>query len=306
MNFFKKSRTTVCCYFANESCSPLRISMILIGLMFLTRGVWAIPTEVAVTGYLTESQGGATVPVSGKFPLMLTFYDGPSKTTAIKLDTVRTTATVTLGLMNATIPLPDDLLTLQAVWYEVSLDRDKNGFEAKDLFGEMVRLTSVPFALSAQPTKYYESHGGQGGYNQFGAGYGANVQGRIVMAPFCTPPGGVKFNRMAASFGFDAATSTTFGVYNDKGKLVYSSAVLTGKQDRDILAFAIEGKLKPSRMYWTALITNSSNTPTVGIIMLPNIPTRGYYPSDSQNGTLPKKIDLTKIVQSSNFRPISI
>lgn len=294
-----------------------RVALIFLALFtLLAPAGWAIPHEVAVTGYLTEQTTTSvaittgtlvktvTTPVTGDFPLRMTFKDTPTTTTVVVV--VTTTAQVREGVLNAIIQLPEELFVREEVWYLVDLDRDNNGFDAGDRFGQAVRLTSVPYALSAQPLKYFESHGGQGGFKQFGAQFGTNQQGRIVLAPFSTPPGGVEFNRMASSFGFDQTADTSFGIYDANGNLVYSSPKINGAQINDLLSFEIVGKLQPSSIYYTALITTAAQTPSLGIIMLPNIPTRGYYMSTSLDGTLPAKIDLNQVQFSSNYRPISV
>ena len=112
---------------------------------------------------------------------------------------------------------------------------------------------------------------------------------------------------MAANFSFDETAYTSFGVYDSSGDLVYHSPKLSGQRPNSVLAFEVSGKLAPSRIYYTALITSSEERPTVGMIMLPTIPTRGYCLSESRDGTLPEKIDLSKIeFASSHFRPVSI
>lgn len=273
-----------------------------LALAALAGSGWAIPPEVAVTGYLTE--GAPPTPVTGNFALRVIFYDSQACTHS--LATVTTAATVQEGVLNATIKLPEDLLGCEELWYKVDLDRDGNGFDVSDRFGETVRLTSVPYALSAQPVRYFESHGGQGGYNQFGAQSSENTPGRIVLAPFTTPAGGVKFNRIAASFGFDSTAATSFGVYDAQGNLIYCSPKLTGPRPASVLAFEVKGRLRPSTIYYTALITTAARTPGIGIIMLPTLPTRGIYMSASRDGSLPKKIDMSQIQFSSDYRPISI
>jgi hypothetical protein len=270
---------------------------------FVAVPVWSIPQEVTITGYLTEAQGDPPidVPVTGSFPMQVTFVEDVQEFNEVAV--VDCTAEVEQGILNTTLALPDAVLVLEEVWYLVAIDVDGDGFDESDQFGTPMRLTSVPYALSGKPLTYYESHVGQSG----AMGWGPNVKGRVYLAPFSAPPGGVRFNRMAASFEFEANDDTSFGVYDFEGNLLYSSPLLNGAQPVGVLAFDIEGRLQPSQIYYTALTSNGDRRPRVGMIMLPTMPTLGFYDSGKLDGRLPDKIDIENIVFSDeNHRPLSI
>lgn len=269
----------------------------------------AIPTQIVISGYLTEPGEPipplgivVDVPVEGTFTMRVTFFGEEGATES--LGGVDTEATVLKGRLNAPIDLPETLLTLDELWYRVAIDLDQNGFDEGDVFGGWHQITAVPFALSVQPSSYFESHGGTGGLLEFGAQIRQMTPGQIVVTPFSAPPGGMLFNRMAASISHQNGDGASFGVYDSDGTLLYTSPLFDGNGG-GIHVYELSGALKPSRIYYTAY-TASGGTVRLGIALLPSMPTRGYYYSDVTDRTLPLSIDIGKIQFASDFRPVSI
>ena len=83
----------------------------------------------------------------------LDFFD--SETTPTFFAMMYTTATVYNGYFSIKVVPPDPVLAKDSVWYDLSIDADRNGLTGGDQFEGRFELGAVPFALQGAPRTFF-------------------------------------------------------------------------------------------------------------------------------------------------------
>ena len=270
--------------------------------IFVLSPYWlgATPVGLSINGQLLDEKGEliryweATDydrhEIRVDLPVEINFYESEDSQDSIyKLNT---TASAHRGLFNIHFTLPDFVLVKDHLDYTLAIDTNRNGLDPGDLFDERFQIYAVPFALSAKPVNFFVTHGGYGG--EFGTHGVQFMHGRMSVAPFETPPGGVEFNQMNVYLHLvEANTTFSFGIYDYDGNLVVSSGpIVVG--DVNILRSFLEIKhekinLAPSKHYYTALTHNAPKMDAVSLRsgLLPTGPTFGIVDIPTNDGLVP-------------------
>ena len=273
----------------------LRIWIIALFSLILSSQSFAIPTNIALSGFATDD---GDLPLDGVFDWELQFYNTIDSATLI--DSVTGTALVDEGIFQLVLKAPEEILILDEVWYCLALDTDRNGIEEEDFFVDRFQMTSVPFALSGQASRMFTT----GTVDAIqGLDSGSTAFGDLILAPFSTPAGGVSFNRMSTYLNGWGITCS-FGIYNASGERVYTSGPInlsgTGLQ-----TFSIEGKLKPSAVYYVGWASNGAIFNLHTVFAQP-IPGFGSIPDGAPGGIIPATFDSALIQPINQSLGISI
>jgi len=231
----------------------VRLSFVILLLCIGVQNSSAIPNSITISGYLTD---GDNNPVTGNFASQVNFYADQTTTTIIATVTT-TTLTVSEGVFSFILVLPTPLITMSQAWYSLAIDTDQNGLDSNDLFGSRFQITSVPYALSAQPTNYYLPYPSIGITTTL-------TSNSLLLTPFSTPPGGVQFTKISIIvFGgnTDIVNQFSIGIYDNLGQnvcisqpVVYSGTIMMGSAKT--IEVPISGTLQPSSQYYMGLGTN--------------------------------------------------
>lgn len=272
--------------------------VITAAFLLMAQPVSAIPEKIAVSGVLVDEN---TEPLSGNFAMQVSFFDQPSTTSLIGSVTVN--IEVEAGLFGVAVGVPSELTTLEQVWYRASVDLDGDGFDAADQFPDFHEIVSVPFALTGKPVEVFETSGGHR-ITFTGSQSGPFVPNTLVVVPFSTPPGGVRFNRLATRILHDGTSS--YGIYDADGNLVVSSNGNLPNVMGDPFVFFLSANLEPSRIYYAAYTTNASTYPPLRVNSVPTLPNLGRIVDGGVNGLLPPTIDLNQLQPlNSNAQSLS-
>ena len=271
--------------------------LLILAVVFCSLNAFAIPDKIAVSGTLTDATGN---PIAGDFQMMVSFYSEPSEDALIGSTTME--ISVDGSYFIVAVSVPAELTVLDRAWYVVSVDIDHDGFDPEDRFEEFHEIYAVPFALSGKPVDYFETLGGHH-LPFFGSTSGTFLANKIVVVPFSTPPGGVRFNRLALRAAYGGISS--YGIYDSSGELVISTAGRAPDVMGDPFVFFIEGKLAPSRIYYSAYTSTTTVQPPIRMCMVPTIPGVGRIPNGGINGQLPNKLDFDKIQTVADLPALS-
>lgn len=127
------------------------LSIAAILLVSATMAAADPPETVNIYGSLTGPDGK---PLTGARAWRVRFFDGPATQTANQLG-VALAGTVELseaGSFNIPVAFPQEALDAAQTWYELAVDTDTppDGNALDDVFADLVRVHSVPFALLAR------------------------------------------------------------------------------------------------------------------------------------------------------------
>ncbi|MCA9414035.1 MAG: hypothetical protein KC944_22670, partial [Candidatus Omnitrophica bacterium] len=133
-------------YWRFHPCAAFLV--LLSSLILSTESRCEVPDTIVIQGTLADVEGG---PVTGSHPYQIGFFDSEIGGSELFI------ATGTLDLSEAgrfsiQMTPPPVLIATPAVWYQLAIDTDGDGFDAADFFPNLVRVQSVPFALSAGDT----------------------------------------------------------------------------------------------------------------------------------------------------------
>jgi hypothetical protein len=108
----------------------------------------APPADVSVQGVLEDVAGQ---PLSGARDWRVQFYEGPTNDTPIGGNLVGSTTLDDRGRFSFSVVLPAGALDAADLHYELAIDTSApaNGIDSNDVFPDLVRVTSVPFARRA-------------------------------------------------------------------------------------------------------------------------------------------------------------
>jgi hypothetical protein len=265
----------------------LRAAVLVLSLYGLANLSFAIPRNVAVTGALLDPD---EQPLEGTFDMLVLFHDQPSTETTIS--TLSTVIDVRNGLFTAAVPVPDEIITLERAWYSVAVDVDSDGFDRTDFFHGLHEVYSVPFSLSGAPVDIFETSGGHR-ISFTGASKGPFVPNTLILVPFSTPPGGVRFNRLAIRAAF--AGTSSYGIYDVDGGLVVSTQGREPDILNDPFIFDLDGRLQPSHIYFAAYTSDAEEYPLTRISAVPTLPGVGRILLGGVDGLLPDSIELDQV-----------
>ena len=234
----------------------MKCTNLVVGLSFMTMllclgipNASAIPNSITISGFLTDSDNN---PVTGNFSSQVDFYADQTTTTIIATVTT-TTLTVSEGVFSFILVLPKPLVIMSQAWYSLAIDTDQNGLDPSDLFGNRFQITSVPYALSAQPTNYYLP------YPPTSETWNP-TSNELLLTPFSTPPGGVEFTKISINAYNNGPEPQTFsiGVYDSSGHSVCISQpiilpICKYNDSYDVVEIPISGILQPSSNYFMGL-----------------------------------------------------
>jgi hypothetical protein len=129
-----------------------RVSLVtfLIGTIYsLSPSMGAVPGTILIQGNLETAEGE---PVTGTQLFYIGFYDAETGGNPLGA-TTGFVAFSSTGRFSIPISLPGPALAANEVWYQLGIDALGDGLDPGDLFPEIVRLQSVPFALLARDTE---------------------------------------------------------------------------------------------------------------------------------------------------------
>ena len=277
---------------------------ILIGFAGLSGVGWATP-QLGVSGRLLDASGNPIHYYEGtginrqevkvNLTSQLKFYD--SATNLTPLYTLSTTAEAMGGYFSIYFTQPGSVLLKDQIYYTLAIDTDRNGLTSSDLFSGRFQIGAVPFALTAQPSHSFTTHGGK-----VNSGIKSGYQ-VMKTAPFETPAGGIEFNKMNIWISnASAGCSFTFGIYDEQGKIVASSGQIDVK-DASISNAYLEVKLpqtiklEPAKIYYTGVASSGDgrlvNFPSG---LTPGDPVMGDVSLATSDGSIPSSFDPGKIV----------
>lgn len=293
-------------------------------LLGASAAAWAIPVNFNISGRLEDASGNPLIyniqhgpseverDVQVSLQARVTFYNSSSSATV--LDDMQVTATAKSGYFNIPVVMKDNLLAQDSLWYALAIDTNQNGLDGNDNFAGRFQINAVPFALSAKPVKYFSTHGGSVSTGS-GMRWGyTSIAKASAVAPFVTPPGGVRFNRMNIFVGIAVAnTNFSFGLYDQTGKQVVSSGKIAvgaaGFEDAYLEVKTAEFNLAPSQMYFTAILADPPSNISLRNIIVPGIPLVGLIRNMPAGGVLPATLDLKAIqvpTDTAEAIPLSI
>ena len=131
----------------------------------------------------------------------------------------------------------------------------------------------------------------------------------LWVCPFVTPPEGVEFNRMGASFGGMNST-VSFGIYDRRGYAVALSGPISISPDSYLIREVdVSGSLAPSTLYFTAWAWRRNDVD--GMIWVrpavpPNLAISGRVENVVFDGNIPNSFDPADVVNTFDDYPISI
>lgn len=308
----------------NERSTQTKLMLGLLLLLCATCPCFAIPAQTFINGTLMDEQGkplmfhdaAGTTLSTVNLTAVVTFYTSETATVSIYQEVTTTTVFATSGgVFSVGFTLPDSLLALNALWYSLAIDSDQNGIDPDDTFEGRFQITAVPFALSAKPVVFYDTHGGTISTSSGTKGSFIPSQtfsplsNYMAVAPFTTPPGGVSFNRMNIFIHrIDPYTRLSFGIYDQSGNLVVTSGRLdTGAAGYSAVYLEINnlsGQLLPSTPYFTAIM--ATNPVMLRNTFIPSVPLCGVVAVTPDNGLLPQTFAVGSIQTSPEVVPISI
>ena len=277
---------------------------------------FAIPGTISISGMLYDENGDPLIyyeeVYGGRSPIRVTldakidFYT--TETSETPTSTLQTTTTTYKGPFNIRFAPPDELLTSNELWYELSIDTGQDGLDASDLFEDRFQVSSVPYALSAKPFPLFTTHVG---YKTLGAA----MMDRMQVAPFITPPGGVRFNTMTTSIKIEAHDQCSFGIYDHEGKLVISTG-LVETEDTGYEGFleipVDEVTLQPSQVYFTGALSSQVRGGDLVTInwcygIRPIAPYLfGEVDMPDRNGRIPQEFSIDSIISKQSSVPLAI
>lgn len=255
----------------------------------------AIPSRIAISGSLRPPEVGEEeepLPIPhGLFPGEIRFFDNPMGQAA-PLATLNLTFDVQFGLFKMVVDLPEVLLSQSNLWYQIGIDIDLDGLTAEDFFPDLFEIVSVPFALSGQIQEVFETGHGQ---NRAATGSvsGDVLPNTIVVAPFSTPPGGVRFNRFVSRSTLPNPYS--FGIYDSEGKIVFDTNRSQPAQLGGMYVWEADVHLKPSRVYFTAWTTGGDRFASIRPTAILTIPLAGRVLRTGTDGRLPAVLDISEV-----------
>ena len=256
---------------------------------------FAIPTQITLSGFATED---TDLPLDGTFVWEVQFYNTIDSVTLIYSTTG--TTVVDEGVFQILLKAPDEILTLDEVWYRLALDTDLDGIEEDDFFVDRFQMTSVPFALSGQASQMFTT-----GISDSIQGLGAasTIFEDLILAPFSTPAGGVTFNRMS-TYMDGWGTTCSFGIYSASGERLYTSGPIN-LNGMGLRTISVEGKLKPSTVYYAGWASDGevSNIHTLSAQPIPGF---GSIPDLAPGGIIPATFDPALISSLNQSLGISI
>ena len=257
---------------------------------------------IPISGYLDDEDGK---PLEGVFAWQVLLY--ADETSTKSLGSVTTgTLVCERGVFSIDVQIQHDLELPQPFWFSLAIDTDEDGLDEDDLFGGRFQVGTVPFSFSSQPTAFYTINAG--GLSVGSKSFGSDGKLRLHLTPFCSPAGGVLFNRMSVWIigGATPNPTVSFGIYDAEGKIVATSGpVILGSTGPMIVEAAAVGHLLPSRLYYAAIASNSSD---VSVLTSPLQPTpgAGYVQNAVANGVIPSSFDPSKIINPWQCIPMSM
>jgi hypothetical protein len=289
----------------------------LIAFVSLSGAGWATP-QLGVSGRLLDAKGepihyyeGANEgrhEVRVNLAAELVFYD--SETTQTSMYTISSptiTAEAFDGYFSIHFTLPGSVLLKDHIYYTLAIDADRNGLTDADLFAGRFQIGAVPFALSAQPSHSFTTHGGR-----VNLGSTLGIYSKVMqVVPFETPPGGVEFNVMNIFVGGTGMNSSfAFGIYDAQGKIIANSGRIDIKDVSIHNAFLeVELpktiKLEPSKIYYTGLARSNDNPYFPGGLQ-PSRPIYGLAEIPTSDGSIANSFDPNTIDINPDVVPLPI
>lgn len=282
----------------------LTLSVLMsLGALFMTAhgSAWAVPPRIIVSGYLETDAG---VPLNGTFACEITFFKTATITASIDSQTTETQAV--RGVFAIAVTVPEEVLTLDEVWYSLAVDTNLNGLDEADLFAGRFQIASVPFALSTQPADFFATHGGYSPDKI--TALGAADLDDLMVCPFITPSSGVVFDKMSVFFlAGSVPVRCSIAIYDRDGNAVAASGeIILAPGSPPITEVSVSGTLLPSTLYYTGWGTNSDEGPGIRRPPLPALPTCGRVPNVVVNGIVPPSFSPAAVDNSAEIFPISI
>ena len=258
--------------------------------------------KLSSMAYLETDAG---VSLNGTFDCEITFFETATITSSIDSQTTETQAV--RGVFAISVMVPEEMLTLDEVWYSLAIDTNLNGLDEADLFEGRFQIASVPFSLSTQPADFFATHGGYSPDKV--TAMGAADLDDLMVCPFITPPSGVVFDKMSVFFEAAAAVPVrcSIAIYDRDGNAVASSGeIILAPGSPLITEVSVSGTLLPSTLYYTGWGTNSDQGPGIRQPPLPALPTCGRVLNVVVNGIVPQSFSPATVDNSAAIFPISI
>ncbi len=286
----------------------------LLALCFalLSTPSFAILRELNVSGQVLDPSGNPVrfydplttqtqTEISLYLPSELRFYD--SETASVAFLTLRQSARVGFGIFQISFYPPAALAMRTGVWYEVSIDLNRNGLDPGDSFNARAALGAVPYALSTTPTESYVVNGGVVGYTSpLDPGY-------LFSCPFETPPGGIRFDRMIIPIqNMRPGLAFSIGIFTSSGDLLTSTGLIFNDLDKSISHGYAEAELPPCALMPSTryFIGVSATGVQLNNGPLPPSPTYGHVTISAQDGSVPSSFDPTHIVPNYYAAAITV
>ena len=280
----------------------LSVLMPLAALFMAAHGsASAIPPRIIVSGYLETDAG---VSLNGTFDCEITFFETATITSSIDSQTTETQAV--RGVFAISVTVPEEILTLDEVWYSLAIDTNLNGLDEADLFEGRFQIASVPFSLSTQPADFFATHGGYSPDKV--TAMGAADLDDLMVCPFITPSSGVVFDKMSVFFKPGSVpVRCSIAIYDRDGNAVASSGeIILAPGSPLITEVSVSGTLLPSTLYYTGWGTNSDQGPGIRQPPLPALSTCGRVLNVVVNGIVPQSFSPAAVDNSAAIFPISI
>lgn len=115
------------------------------------------PSTTSIQGLLEKQDGS---PLTGARAYQVRFFDAETAGSQVGSNITGTIEVSNAGRFNIVITPPAEILSLDNVWYEISVDSaptPDNTIDANDVFVQRVKLNSVPFALKSDKAEHAES-----------------------------------------------------------------------------------------------------------------------------------------------------
>lgn len=278
-----------------------------VGMVFSAAGARAASDSIVVSGFLEDDAGE---PFSGLIATRIRFHADPA--TPAYLEEHTTDTLVLNGVFSVPVRVSQAALGSDRIFYSVAMDTGGDGLDESDTFDERFELHAVPLAMKTKEAEFYATHGGHVPGQASRAVSGAET---IFVAPFHSPAGGVKFNRMTIQARptqtvppFESTIS--YGIYDEKGHAVaLSGPVVLNVTSPNLSTVSVPAtRLNPNAIYFTGwAFSNDGPGPFVAKgILIPDSPFVGEIVGIAPGGVIPGSFNLGDIQHDVSPYAISI
>jgi hypothetical protein len=250
------------------------VSLLALAFLGAVSVATAIPRTFQISGIIKDSLGNP-VNMLPDVPIQVVYF--ADETTAQELATVLSASVgISSGYFSCRPQIPDALFDLDAVWYEIWIDTNLDGFDAGDRFDARFALNLSAMADASRPVLKFDTLGGNILFSTYYGGIGA---GGVYLVPFTAPANGFSFNRCIPGIlppNHDGIINV--GIYDSAGnRVAESGATFVSGRHRDEsrqAVFELSADLQANQLYYFAITTSEQQA-----TYLAAMPSLTYKPS---------------------------